>query len=281
LLMLQRIYDILFALREYVLLSFLLIVSLVFLSLNDNVQMKSIRSFATVVLGVGQDQLSFVSNYFGLKRENELLRRVNIELADQANQLREAKLENLRLRQMVGLREQSQYSLVAAKVIGKNLTLLRNTLTLDLGAVDSVREQMPVVSEAGLVGVVVAVSDHYSVINIVPNVDFRASVKVQRSRVDGILAWDGKSLTLKNIAKTLDVKNGDVLITSEYSSMFPQGIRVGIVSEVTEQEGTLFKSVTIAPAVDFVKLEEVFIVLATPNSERLELEQRAHRKLGR
>lgn len=279
--MLQRIYDILFALREYVLLSVLLIVSLVLLSLNDNVQIKSIRSFTTVVLGVGQDQLSFISNYFGLKRENELLRRVNIELADQANQLREAKLENLRFRQMVGLRERSQYSLVAAKVIGKNLTLLRNTLTLDLGAVDSVREQMPVVSEAGLVGVVVAVSDHYSVINIVPNVDFRASVKVQRSRVDGILAWDGKTLRLKNVAKTLDVKSGDVLITSEYSSMFPQGIRVGIVSEVTEQEGTLFKSVTIAPAVDFVKLEEVFVVLATPNAERLELDQRAHQRFGR
>ena len=279
--MLQRVYDILFALREYVLLSVLLIVSLVLLSLNDNVQIKSIRSFATVVLAVGQDQLSFISNYFGLKRENELLRRVNIELADQANQLREAKLENLRLRQMVGLREQSQYSIVAAKVIGKNLTLLRNTLTLDLGAVDSVREQMPVVSEAGLVGVVVAVSDHYSVINIVPNVDFRASVKVQRSRVDGILAWDGKSLMLKNVAKTLDVKSGDVLITSEYSSMFPQGIRVGVVSEVTEQEGTLFKSVTIAPAVDFVKLEEVFVILATPNAERLELDQRAHQRFGR
>ncbi|MBF8247433.1 MAG: mreC [Bacteroidetes bacterium] len=279
--MLQRVYDILFAFREYVLLSVLLIVSLVLLSLNDNSQMKSIRSFATVVLGVGQDQLSFISNYFGLKRENELLRRVNIELADQANQLREAKLENLRLRQMVGLREQSQYSIVAAKVIGKNLTLLRNTLTLDLGAVDSVREQMPVVSEAGLVGVVVAVSDRYSVVNIVPNVDFRASVKVQRSRVDGILAWDGRALTLKNVAKTLDVKSGDVLITSEYSSMFPPGIRVGIVSEVTEQEGTLFKSVTIAPAVDFVKLEEVFVVLAMPSAERLELDQRAQRKFGR
>lgn len=279
--MLQRVYDILFALREYVLLSVLLIVSLVLLSLNDNVQIKSIRSFATVVLGVGQNQLSFISSYFGLKRENELLRRVNIELADQANQLREAKLENLRLRQMVGLREQSQYNLVAAKVIGKNLTLLRNTLTLDLGAVDNVLEQMPVVSEAGLVGVVVAVSDHYSVVNIVPNVDFRASVKVQRSRVDGILAWNGKTLTLKNVAKTLDVKSGDVLITSEYSSMFPPGIRVGIISEVTEQEGTLFKSVTIAPAVDFVKLEEVFVVLATLNAERLELEQRAHQRLGR
>lgn len=275
--MLQRIYDILFALKEYVILSFLLIVSLVLLTINDNPQVKRIRSVATVVFGVAQDRLSFVSSYFGLKSENELLRRVNIELADQANQLREAKLENLRLRQMVGIKEQSQYALIAGKVVSKNLTLLRNTLTLGVGTVDGVQEHMPVVSEAGLVGVVVAASSHYSVVNIILNVDFRASAKIQRSRVDGILAWDGRSLSLKNIAKTLDVKTGDVIITSDYSSTYPEGIRVGIVTDVKEQSGSLFRTIQIAPSVDFVKLEEVFVMTQTPDAERLELEQRVQR----
>ncbi|MBI4428699.1 MAG: rod shape-determining protein MreC [Ignavibacteriales bacterium] len=276
---LERIYDLLFGLKEYAILTFLIIVSLVLLSLNDNSQVKNIRSVATVVFGVGQDQLSFITRYFSLWRENELLRRVNIELADQANQLREAKLENLRLRQMVGLKEQSQYPLVGAKVIGKNLTLMRNTITLDKGKSDGVQEHMPVVSEAGLVGVVVAASDHYAVANIILNVDFRASAKIQRSRVDGILAWDGKTLLLKNIAKTLDVNVGDVVITSEYSSTYPPGIRVGIVSNVREQAGTLFKTVLIVPSVDFVKMEEIFVVTQTPDAERLELEQKAFRML--
>ena len=277
--MIQRIYDILFALKEYVILSFLIIISLVLLTLNDNAQVKSVRSLATVVLGVGQDQLSFISSYFGLKRENELLRRVSIELADQANQLREAKLENLRLRQMIGLKEQSQYDLIGAKVVGKDLTLLRNTITLDKGKSDGVQEHMPVVNEAGLVGVVVAADKHYSVVNIIMNVDFRASVKVQRTRVDGILAWDGRALVLKNVAKTLDVKTGDAVITSEYSSTYPPGIRVGIVGEVKEQAGTLFKTIVIVPGVDFVKLEEIFVVTHTLDAKRLELEQRAQRIL--
>ena len=276
---LERVYNILFALKEYVILSFLIIVSLVLLTLNDNAQIKSIRSIATVILGVGQDQLSFISSYFGLKRENELLRRVNIELADQANQLREAKLENLRLRQMVGLKEQSQYNLIGAKVVGKNLTLLRNTVTVDKGKSDGVQEHMPVVNEAGLVGVVVAADEHYSVANIIMNVDFRASAKVQRTRVDGILAWDGRALMLKNIAKTLDVNVGDVVITSEFSSTYPSGIRVGIVSSVKEQAGTLFKTVVIVPSVDFVKLEEIFVVTQTPDSERLDLEQQTQKLL--
>ncbi len=268
-------YDVLFGLKEYALLSFLVVLSLVLLTLNDNAQVKSIRSIATVILGVGQDQLSFVSSYFGLRRENELLRRVNIELADQANQIREAKLENVRLRQMIGLKDQSQYPLIAAKVIGKNLSLMRNTITLDKGTADGVRDHMPVVNESGLVGMIVASNEYYSVANIILNIDFRASAKVQRTRVDGILSWDGKSLMLKNIAKTLDVKIGDVVITSEYSSTYPPGIRVGIINDVQEQSGTLFKTVTIMPSVDFVKLEELFVVTQTPDSLRLELEQRA------
>ena len=276
---LERLVDIFFALKEYFILSLLVIVSLVLLTLNDNTQIKSIRSIATVALGVAQDQLSFISSYFSLRRENELLRKVNIELADQANQLREAKLENLRLRQMSGLKEQSLFPLIGAKVVGKNLTLMRNTITLDRGTSDGVQERMPVVNEAGLVGMVVAASEHFSVVNILLNVDFRASAKIQRTRVDGILAWDGRVLMLKNIAKTLNVNTGDVVITSDYSSTYPPGIRVGLVSDVKEQAGTLFKTVVIAPSVDFVKLEEVFVTTQTPNSERLELEQRAQRPL--
>jgi rod shape-determining protein MreC len=278
--MLQRIYDILFALKEYVILSVLLLLSLVLLTLNDNPQVKRIRSVATVAFGVIQDQLSFVSAYFSLKGENELLRRINVELADQANQLREAKLENLRLRQMIGLKEQSHYNLLAAKVVGKNLTLLRNTITLGVGTADGVQEHMPVVNESGLVGVIVAASSHYAVANILLNVDFRASAKDQRSRVDGIIAWDGRSLMLKNIAKTLDVRIGDVIITSDYSSTYPPGIRIGVVRDVKEQAGTLFRTIEITPSVDFVKLEEVFVLTHVPDDERFELEQRV-KKSGR
>jgi len=115
-------------------------------------------------------------------------------------------------------------------------------------------------------------------VRILLNTDFRASAKIQRSRVDGILAWDGRSLLLNNVAKTLDVKVGDVVITSEYSSTYPPNIRIGVVNEVQEQEGTLFKKVFVFPGVDFVKLEEVFVMTYAPDRERLALEQPATRQ---
>jgi len=272
--MLERLYNLFLQFREYVLLAGLVILSFILLSLNNKPQVKRLRTFATVALGVVQNQVSFIPRYFQLKGENESLRRVNVELADEASRLREAKLENIRLRSLLGLKTASDRPLIAANVVSKNLTLLRNSLTLDVGIADGIRPSMPILSESGLVGVVIAASDHYSVANILLNTDFRASAKIQRSRVDGILAWDGQNLILKNIAKTLDVKPGDVLVTSDYSSTYPPDIRIGLISTVREEPGSLFREVIVTPGVDFTRLEQVFVLTAEPDSERVALENK-------
>jgi rod shape-determining protein MreC len=279
--MLQRLYDILYEFREYAIFCSLVALSLTLLALNDTPQVHRIRSIATVMFGVTQERLSFIPAYFGLKTENKLLRRINIELADENQRLREAKLENLRLRQLIGMKNAMPYKLTAGRVVNKNLTLLRNTLTLDVGFEDGIQPHMPVVSDAGLVGLVTAVTEHYSVVNILVNTDFRASAKIQRSRVDGTVAWDGKTLILKNVPKMRDVKIGDVVATSEYSSTFPSDIRIGLVSDTHEQASSLFKSIAITPGVDFVKLEEVFVAHYSPDGERTEVEQRPAQRSSR
>ena len=273
--MVQRLYDILYEFREYAILFVFITASLLMIALNDNVQVKQIRAISTVIFGGVQERLSFIPTYFGLRAENELLYHINIELADEAQRLREAKLENLQLRQMLGLKMQSPYKLIAAHVVNKNLTLLRNTITINVGSHDSVQQYMPVVSDGGLIGIVTAVTKHFSIVNILYNTEFRASGKVQRSRIDGIVQWDGKTLALKNVPKMRDVRPGDVVSTTEYSNTFPSDIRIGLVSEVHEQPGSLFKSISIEPGVDFVKLETVFVMAYTPDKERIELEQQA------
>lgn len=279
--MLERLYDILYEFREYAILAVLIVISFVLMAMNDNSQIKQIRAISTVIFGEMQEQLSFIPTYFGLKAENELLHHINIELADETQRLREAKLENLRLRQLLGLKAQLPYELIAARVVNKNLTLLRNTIAINVGSSDSIQQYMPVVSDGGLIGIVTAVTKHYSTINILLNTNFRASGKVQRSRVDGIVIWDGKTLSLKNVPKMRDVKVGDVVTTSEYSNAFPPDIRIGLVSDVREQPGSLFKSITIEPGVDFVKLETVFVMAYTQDKERVELEQRTGPQVGK
>ena len=87
--------------------------------------------------------------------------------------------------------------------------------------------------------------------------------------------WDGgEHLSLRNVAKTLDVQVGDVVVTSEYSALYPAGIKIGVVSKTSQAPGALFQTIEISPSVDFSRLEQVFVVVHSPDSERVALEQK-------
>ncbi len=270
--MVQRLYQYLFLFKEYVVLVTLVSLSIILLVVNDNVQIRQIRSLTVGTLGVIQQTFSWIPNITALQRENELLRKVNVNLSDEVNQLREARLENIRLRSMIALQETSSVKLIGAKVVSKNLNLLRNALTLNVGSDDSVHIGNPIVTGEGLIGRIVAVSGGFSIGQLIVNVDFRASAKIQRSRVDGIIAWDGKSILLKNVAKTQDVKEGDAVITSEYSNAFPPGIKIGIVSRISEIPNSLYQRIEVVPTVNLTQSEEVFVMDYIPSLERMALE---------
>jgi rod shape-determining protein MreC len=271
----QRLVDILLAFKEYVILTVLIIISIVLLNSNDNSQIRAIRSYTVGFVGVIQDFVSVIPNIFALKRDNEILRTLNVNLSDEVNRLREARLENMRLREMLELKEKSQFKLVVGDIVGKSFHLLRNTITLNIGEDNGVKPDMAIISEVGLVGKVIAASDHYSVGQIMLNKDFRASSKIQRNRVDGIISWSGgETVNLENISKTQDVKEGDVITTSEYSTIFPSDVKIGYVSRIFEHQGSLFRSVEVMPAVDFASLEQVFVVIAVVDSERVAIEKK-------
>src|SRR5262245_59951398 len=243
--------------KEFAFLTLLIIISLVLLGNNDNRQMHAIRATTIGMVGVVQEQISVIPNVIALRHENEVLRRLNVNLSDEVGRLRESERENVRLREIVGLKEHPSYTYISAEVVGKSLHLLRNNITLNVGEQDNVAPDMPIVSENGLVGKIITVSRHYSVGQLLFNKDFRASAKVERSRVDGIITWEGSDiLRLKNVSKKQDVKEGDIVLSSEYSNIFPRDIRIGMVSSVTDKPGNLFKDVTVTPSVDFSALEQ-------------------------
>ena len=270
----QRLFNIIRDFKEYVVLALLIVASLLLLSLNDNTQVRAIRSYTVALVGVLQDAVSVLPNFFALQRENELLRQLNVNLSDEVSRLREARLENIRLRELLGLKERFPFRLVPADVVGKSLHLQRNTITINAGSADGISPDMPIICETGLVGRIVATSSRYSIGRLVLNVDSRASAKVQRSRIVGILAWEGgELLQLRNVSRMDDVVPGDLVITSGYGSMFPPNIKIGIVAWAEDEKGGLFKRVLIKPSVDFTALEQVFVIAATVDSERVALEE--------
>lgn len=265
-------------LKEYIIFSALVIVSLILIFQNDNVQVRFVRVIAVNVMGTVQSGFSIIPNVFELERENKTLRETNINLSKELSLLKEAKLENLRINQMLDFKTRTNYRVASGKIIGKTLIQTRNNITIDIGENDSVKVGMPVITDKGLVGKIVATSGNYSIAQILLNKDLKVSAKDQRSRVDGIISWDGEGkVRMKNVSKSADVQIGDIIITSEYSNSFPAGIPIGYVTT----DGTLdnlFKNIEVECFVNFDNLEEVFVLKYLSDDERKDLEKKFSEK---
>lgn len=280
-----RFFNIFFRFKEYLILIFLVLVSLVLLYQNNNIQIKQIRSNTILAIGFFQENFSsffnavWIPHIISISDENTILRKNNVVLSEEISRLREASLENIRLKNLLEFKSNSRYDLKIAKVVGKSLNLLRNYLTLNIGSDDGVMVNMPVISDKGLVGKVISVSNKYCIAEILKSKNSRTSVIVERSRISGILTWNGgNNLLLSEVAKNLDIKTGDIIKTSEYSSIFPENIEVGVVVGISYDTGNLFQKVEIKSFVDFAALEEVFVLLHSSDSARINLENKTLNK---
>lgn len=269
----KKIGNLISEFKEYLILTFLVIISLILIFSNDNTQIRFFRAIAISSFGTVQSGLSAIPNVFDLQTENKILRETNIRLANEVSELKESRLQNQRLLKLLNFKEKSNLDVISAKIVHKTLIQTRNTLTLDVGESDNVKVGMPVITDAGLVGRIISASLNYSICQIIYNKDLKVSVKTRRSRVDGILNYEGPGvISVSNVPKSADVVVGDLFITSEYSNNFPAGIPVGIVTESGNLDN-LFKKVIIEPAVNFRDVEEVFILKKIPDKERETIEK--------
>ena len=280
-----RIFNIFFKFKAYFLLIILIIVSSFLIFQNNNIQIKQIRSNTILAIGYLQENFSdffnmiWIPHILSIAEENNVLRKQNVILSEELSRLREASLENIRLKKLLEFKQSSKYNLVTAKVVGKSINLIRNYLTLNVGSDDGVNINMPVISEKGLVGKVISVSDKYCIVEILKSKNFKASVIIERSRVPGILNWNGgENLIISEVAKNLDIRVGDIVKTSEYSSIFPDNIEVGTVVAVSYDTGNLFQKVEVKSYVDFSTIEETFVLLYKPDSSRVILEKLIYEK---
>jgi rod shape-determining protein MreC len=197
------------------------------------------------------------------------LRELNLQLSSEVSKMRHALVENKTLRDMVELKKKTEFPYVAAEVVGKSSVEMRNYITINKGRADGIMEGMGVRTDAGLVGIVVGVNDKYSLVESVMNREVKIAAKTQRSRIDGLIVWEGgEEFILKNVPKSFDVKKWDMIVTSDYSDKYPADIPIGKVSALNEDKGDLFLKIKIKPEVNFSSVEEVFVVKYIPDPER-------------
>lgn len=207
-----------------------------------------------------------------LRLEVEKLRTENVR----ANEYAE---ENIRLRNLLAYKNRAtQFDLVPARVIGREVATWTSMVVIDRGSHDGIKKEMAVVTDRGLVGCVTEAGPYSSKVELITDPRVAVGTLVQRSRVAGIVEGtlkDAGCPRMVNLPKTVDVTNGDTIITSGLRSIYPKGIIVGNVKEVKNDEGGLLKYAVIEPAVDFQKLEDVAVIIASHEEQPANMEQAA------
>jgi len=197
-----------------------------------------------------------------VRQENARLREQVWHLEEDNLQLREALVASGRLERIADMRDDFEVPMLPAELVGGDVSPWFRSVMFDRGHSDGVRAGMPVISEQGLVGLVTAASSQASQTMLLLDRQSAVDGTIQRSRARGMVRGRGSDeLVFEFVARGGDVQEGDVVITSGLGGVYPKGLRVGAISEVSKPGSRLLQTATLTPAVDFGRLEQVFVML--------------------
>lgn len=256
------------------------VVALVLVFSQNRLQHSAWLSSANNVSAGVYQAWSSVTGYFSLRHENDRLAAENVELQNYIVQL-ENQLEGeheAHLKDSVGSYVYAEKHLhyIPAKVINISTATQRNFITLNKGLRDGVQEDMGVVDQDGVVGIVRAVSDRFAVVIPVINNAFSISCRFLRTDKLAALHWDGvdnRHAELEDIARHVDVREGDTLVTSGLSDAFPEGVMVGVVEKAELSESDIYYHIRVRLAADFHRLGYVQIIQNEARAEQRQLEE--------
>ena len=155
------------------------------------------------------------------------------------------------------------YEYTSANVIYNTIHKKNNYLMIDKGSDDGIEPDMSVLSAEGVVGVVSEVSRHFATVISLLHPDCQISAKVQPANQLGTITWrycDPQSVYLEDIPEHLNINEGDSVLTSGYSNIFPSGIMVGTVSEKSKKPTASFLTLKVKLATDFNHINTVYVV---------------------
>jgi rod shape-determining protein MreC len=224
------------------------------------------------ITGFIYDRVDGAREYLSLRKTNERLARENMELRNRLEQL-SGQLDTTRV--FRAYREPFHYYYVPSRIVHNSVYKQYNYMTIDRGKTDGVFRDMGVISDRGLVGIVLESSGHFATIIPVINRDFRLSVKILSNNYAGILYWDGESPLYARLAEIpfhVTLTEGDTIVTSGYSAIFPEGIEVGKIDSFTLKSGN-FYDIRVRLFTDFQSLFHVNVIRNYRQDEQIGLEE--------
>ena len=228
---------------------------------------------ANKISGSFYENITSVRDYIGLRKVNDSLAAENAKLR---NQLQGAVEYFVFVQDSVrDTVTQQLYEYTSAKIVRKTLHQPNNYLTLNIGSAHGISPESGVIGPNGIVGIVKDVSRNFSTVLTLIHQNFRIHGLVTRNNTAGDIRWYGEDpsmAVMENVPKHVELRVGDSVVTSGYSSMFPEGEMIGTIAEVNASESLNFYDIKVKLATDFYSLRYVYIINYLMKAEREEIE---------
>ena len=218
-------------------------------------------------------RVDHLKDYLSLSEVNDSLARQNARLR---NQLKSSfYIDSIAKRKITDTIYKQQYEYIVAKVINNSVNRRSNYITINLGSNAHIEKGMGVICDAGIVGKIINVSQHFAVVQSVLHKDTRFSAMLADHKDIGSFIWGSKidphKGLLIDVSNNAQPKLGEKVVSSEHS-LFPAGLLYGKVSNLRATEGGSSLNMEVALSVDFSKLQYVYVVVNKLAKEQLGLE---------
>ncbi len=228
---------------------------------------------ANAITGKVYNTVNNITDYLSLKGINRQLMEDNTRLLNRQRENFIVSDENVFMAEDTLYRR--NYTYLYADVINNSVIRRNNYLTLNKGRAHGIAPDMGVITGNGVAGIVISVSEHFSVAMSLLHSDMLLSVKILKNDHIGTLSWEGNNYRkahMSYIPPHVELESGDTIVTSGYSTVFPENIFIGTINDWEIRRGETFYTATIDLAMDFNIIPYVYVVKNLMKEEQDQLE---------
>ena len=236
-------------------------------SLIDNVISFVTKPFNKVAsTAVNKAAETVKTNKNTLMEQNKELEAKVSELEKKNSALNAAAVENDRLRGLLDLKDKSpQYELMACNAFSRNISNYSDSFFIDKGSKDGIIPNLPVIGSKGLIGYITETGRSWSRVRTI--LDGGSNVGCIVTRTQSTAVAEGNNALLPNgllsmifVSRDMNIIEGDIIATSGLGQIYPPGITIGKITEITSDEISKSQFATIQPAENFENIKEVFVI---------------------
>lgn len=268
----QQIINFIIRNKNFLLFLLLFIISL-FLTIQSHSYHKSKFIGSTNFLTGGiYNSVNNISQYFNLKDENKVLIEENKRLR---TLLFNSKISHSDSTRTDSLSDSKDFRFIPASIIKNSYSSSNNSLLVDKGEKEGIKEDFGVITSNGLIGIVDNTSKHFSRVVSILSIKSRINAQLKKSDHFGTLLWNGNSpeiVQLMDVPKIAPVQVGDTIITGGRSTIFPKGILIGTVTSFKLDIAEDFYEINIKLFNDMTNIGHVYIIENLKIQEILNLE---------